>query len=973
MRFSLRSPGSGPDARRSRVRDRLTRWCATLLMGVATLGAAPVSAALSGTAIVADINVPVDFAASQPTRADFTRVDFENGTASLTSAGLTLTRAPFRAARLFFVPLGIDGVVDYKTGVYPAMTGRFLQIDSGMASLVPLAIFSPAVSSATISGFARGGLPGTTNISFTWAIEYGHNDSSVIFNLKNKAGQTRTDTLSNCRSTTNTDCVAAWVPDSIWLQILNTLGDVLNAVIDVIPTYSGARISYTAPAGWYVESVTFQTSSLSNSLIDFSNSFRVDDLYFKDVSVSTPVDHLEITSTVASNLSCMPTTFTVKACANLSCSEPMTEGVKGTLSFGTSSGAFSIPAGSASTTVSIQVTSPPSQTAAISNLTTQTGGSVSGNKKRFCAFGGSATPSEGTCSFGVDTVGLAVAAQSQVAATEQTMQVSMLRASNGNPAVCTPAFVNTTKTFSVGCGYANPASPTLPQAVGVRPDAASSRVWLNAANVRTSACSGSTNVALRFDAQGKAPLLAYYADAGAYTLNLSYTGTNGTAEQGLQMTMSRPVTIVSAPAYFKTQVFDEAGAAVSPSVVLTAGRNYAVKVTAYAADNTIPPNFGRETPLQLPTVKAVARDSAMVSQADQTFSGVFSSVGAGVLASGNAWLSDEVGQYTIAATIAGYLSGSRNVADDGLTFHTFKPGHFSTTVTQQACGNVFTWAGRANDLVGQSPTVEVQALSARGTPTVNYRNAYARVLTFTADRSGTDALHTGMKTAPATAFGVGGKAVVNSGIAFDLPDGVAPTTVILKVSDADGVSTVPLAGYGQTEKVGTVALRRGRLELEAPRVISGNDPIQVTAQVTYFAGGALGNWVAAKDDACTWAALTRQSVGRSNFRNLNDGATAAFGSDASGIAVSGADASKAVITFPAPGSNVTGRFDMAVNLGSSNADAACTASKPATTGAGMPWLRTGRSCGAVTDPSTTVTIGIFSTSSGNRIHARENY
>ena len=80
------------------------------------------------------------------------------------------------------------------------------------------------------------------------------------------------------------------------------------------------------------------------------------------------------------------------------------------------------------------------------------------------------------------------------------------------------------------------------------------------------------------------------------------------------------------------------------------------------------------------------------------------------------------------------------------------------------------------------------------------------------------------------------------------------------------------------------------------------------------------------------------------------------------------------VTLAAPSSGATGTVDLALNLGSGSADESCLAGHPASSGAGMPWLRSRNgSCatGWASDPWARATFGIYSPETRKTIHVRE--
>ena len=70
----------------------------------------------------------------------------------------------------------------------------------------------------------------------------------------------------------------------------------------------------------------------------------------------------------------------------------------------------------------------------------------------------------------------------------------------------------------------------------------------------------------------------------------------------------------------------------------------------------------------------------------------------------------------------------------------------------------------------------------------------------------------------------------------------------------------------------------------------------------------------------------------------------------------------------------TGSVDLAINLGSGASDQSCLASHPASSGAGLPWLRARNGActsGWASDPSARASFGIASPETRKSVHVRE--
>jgi MSHA biogenesis protein MshQ len=112
-------------------------------------------------------------------------------------------------------------------------------------------------------------------------------------------------------------------------------------------------------------------------------------------------------------------------------------------------------------------------------------------------------------------------------------------------------------------------------------------------------------------------------------------------------------------------------------------------------------------------------------------------------------------------------------------------------------------------------------------------------------------------------------------------------------------------------------------------------------------------------------------VALSNPRGATGAASTATTS-AGALAISSGSGSIRLAT-PNPAGN-TLSLNLAVNLGSTTTDQSCHAAHPATTGAGLPWLRAQNgSCAATADrdPAARASFGIFVPEFRKTVHARD--
>ena len=648
-------------------------------------------------------------------------------------------------------------------------------------------------------------------------------------------------------------------------------------------------------------------------------TFRVRD----GLSTSAP-HHLEIRHGSGTGLTCTPSTLTVLACQDASCSSLYTGGLTGTLTAtGTpavvfpSGASFSIAAGASSTTIDAQVVSAGSVVFGAANL------SVTPTSGTTCNFGSPA------CTFTAADAGLLFDVPHHVAETSQAVSITAVRKSD-NAASCAPAFANVNKSVTFACSYANPASGTLPVRVGGKA--------LNAANSTSAACdAGGQAVTLAFDATGKATTTLQYADAGQMNLTARYVGSGSDA--GLSMTGTD--SFVAVPANF---AFSSITAA-----PIKAGNAFSATVTARNSAGNATPNFGRETTPAAPTLAFARYQPA--SGSSGSFTGTL-----GTFASGSATASDlkwtEVGNGDLSASLNSYLSSGLDVS--GTTGSTgavgrFIPHHFDTAVSPACTGGAFHYSG-------QPITTTITAKNASGGVTSNYAGAtWAKAVTIGDSGLGLGGFN-GTDSVAATAFS-GGSATATPAYTFTSKL-TAGQTLKLRAVDADGVSSSPDGSEGSTP------LRSGRLVIPNGYG-SEKSVLEILMRVEYWSGQA---WLPSSTDVCTTIPSTALAL--SNYRDYRG--SAASWTTSGTVSSQGSGVHK--LTLAAPSGNATGTVDIALNLGTGTADQSCNASHPATGAGNLAWLRSRNGSCASTwdrDPSARAAFGVYSAESKKTVHVRE--
>lgn len=628
----------------------------------------------------------------------------------------------------------------------------------------------------------------------------------------------------------------------------------------------------------------------------------------------TGFDHLRIEHS-GSGVTCVPSTLTLKACADASCSSLFTGGVTGTV---TATGtptvnwvggtAFAIGA-TGLVTKDVQVTTAGNVTWGASGVAPVTPNGTS------CYVGATAS-----CSFAASLAGFLFDVPHHASDTSQTITVSAVKQAD-NSLACTPAFASTSKTINFGCAYSNPATGTLPVVVG-------------GSNVT---CGSTTGVSLAFNASGVATTTVRYADVGQMGLTAGYTGSGG-SEAGLSMTGSD--TFITAPASLS----------VTPAGPYVAGNNFSVTVVAKNASGNTTPSFGKESTTENVTLSHTLTGPAGGN--DLALSGTttipdasFQSGNGSATVSNIQWA--EVGDISLTATLASasYL-GSGLTANGSAAAGAFKPAYFDTVVTPGT--GTFTYSG-------QPFTVQVTAKNANGGTTLNYKGAYARIVTLSDGNGGTNnsaMLGTFSNASIAAASFNNGVATTNTvSYRFNTKTTApleAPTSAPLKLRALD---TDSVTSSGHTE--GTTPLRAGRLRLVN---FYGSDLLRprVEYRAEYWDGGR-------------WATNALDSSNPIVAGNIATG----------GLTVNGLTALNNGIGFITFNTTAAGSYDIALDLNAAGVDTSCNAAHGGAA-ANKSWLQgywsAPANCGGVAawaqDPNARIRLGA---ARAPYIYLRERY
>ena len=777
------------------------------------------------------------------------------------------------------------------------------------------------------------------------------------------------------------------------------------------PTLGNAVVSSSLRFGMYGGGAGFNFSGRLDEAKVYNGavtSTQIAALYAETHTCPILLDHVELQHSSGNGLTCSPSTLTVKACQNSSCSTAYTGGLTGTL---TASGSgmtviwpagasFTIASGSSTTTATynLQQTTVGSTTLGVSGL------SITPNGSNTCNFG---SP---LCTFTAADTGLLFDVPNHRAEASNTVTVTAVKKAD-NSAACTPAFASVSKAVTFKCSYTNPTSGTLPVRVG--------SAALNSGNSSSAACDATGQaVSLAFNASGVASATVKYADVGTVALSASYTGsgTGAGGDAGLVMTGSDSFT--TAPYFFSVYGITSGN--------LVAGSSFAVSVAAKNVAGNITPNFGRETAAETTTLGFVRTQPQGSGASNGAFSGSLGSFSGGVASASNlVWSEVGRGEVTALLSSANYLgsgltaAGASNdstacaaqgatctlptgvtaavyygyngwynarsgitgsIACNNATFGDplvgdpnkacsyfvtsgassastgsagpFIPHHFDVTTTP-ACG-AFSYAG-------QPFAATVTARNANNATTVNYDGSANTTPSFAKATTLSEPTALGVGTLAGTSMAA---STYLAGVASSSPSysftskTTSNRTLGLRAIDTDSVSS---ASYTE----GSMPLRSGRLRL-SNAFGSASAALQMAVVAEYWSGS---NWVLNSADSCS--TLGSASVALSNPRSAT-GAASSASSSAGSLSISNGSG---VISLTAPtpsGSSLS--LDIALNLGSTSADQSCQANHPTTTGAAKPWLRAQNGACASTadrDPAARASFGIFSPETKRTVHVRE--
>lgn len=668
------------------------------------------------------------------------------------------------------------------------------------------------------------------------------------------------------------------------------------------------------------------------------------------------LDHLLIAYDPTGSV-CAPSTVTITACANQSCTNTYGGGVAVTL---TPTGqTVAIPtSGIAQATV--KWTQPGTfmlttsgATTANANLCMRNGDAAPGADCKVAVAGSAYT---------LTTNGTAFYAEAQTPPVLTFAAVRYDATSNA----CVPLFNNTTRNVTFSCAYANPTSGTLP----VRLDGKA----LNGAQNVAAACDNTgVTLPVTFGSDGKVALPMQYADAGAVTVKVTDSGSGSPGPAN--------VTTTFVPAKF-------ALALANTNAPYVAGKEFTATVTALNGSSTpaATPNFGREL---APESAQLAAVTCRPSNNNGLLAQTASSIAGGVQTLKETW--SETGRIDLVASLVnstGYLgtkvqpaSATLGTATAGCTgaVGTFSPAYFTfdtDTDWKRTSGTLLQYYSGEPAI-----KLKVTARNLQNRVTQNYADTDARDVFFTGVNADGSALAAGGAFSRSTgypALDLTGKAQLR---AADFVAGVAtwagsytftkaPTSQTrLRVRATEDLpseqnpassAAIPVAVTTGMEPV--LLIRSGRIRLPS-RFGPAGTLLKIPVSLEYYTDQA---WMLNVDDSTTVLPAGIVSTGTST-------SNVTFTSTLSPAFTKG----KADLTLmPSAGVHISVPF--AFNLGATTANTSCYAKggTPMTTntGANLAYLRSGdASCAAagVVDPSALATFGVYAPETKRIIHTRE--
>lgn len=481
---------------------------------------------------------------------------------------------------------------------------------------------------------------------------------------------------------------------------------------------------------------------------------------------------------------------------------------------------------------------------------------------------------------------------------------------------------------------------------------------------------------------GQAVATLKYKDAGLVTLGMKESGTSIRGATG-NIAMRPADFVITNIRRADNGVANPGASAVNDTVFLPAGHAFSATVTAYDAEGSATPNFGRESPAE-----SVTLAPSLVLPAGGRVATIAQPTGFTGFSNGRATGTDfawpEVGIIRLVPSIsdADYLGAGNVTGTTSGNVGRFVPDHFTTVLNTPLFGTACVAGGYT--YLGQpfvytvAPEITVTAVAADGSTTQNYAGAFFRLtngsLTGRQYTTTTGALDTSGLPAttadPAIASSGSGVGTLTfsagTGIAFTRSTPVVPFDAVVRLAinviDADGVAATNPVTFGAASGIGFSAgatQRYGRLAFRNG-VSSELLDLPLLLRTEYYAGAS--GFRRNTEDSCT----TGITLSLSDFKgSLGAGETCVRDSGSPGTSGAGCAAPSPVgLQFRSVAGG--GDFNLTLAAPGSGNSGSVTVDATAPVWLRFPW----HAPGTFANPAGTAAFGLFP-GSPQQIYQRE--
>jgi MSHA biogenesis protein MshQ len=535
-------------------------------------------------------------------------------------------------------------------------------------------------------------------------------------------------------------------------------------------------------------------------------------------------DHILITHN-GQGLTCQAQPVTLRACADANCSSTYTGSSTVTLTPGGGSITFN-----GTTNASVR------QSVAGTATLSAGSGTVCLN----------AAANNNSCAMVFSDSGLLLSTTDHVSMSGATLTIQA-RKSGPNNGTCVPLVQNTTTKINFSCGYMNPASGSLPLALG----SAATQI----------ACNGATTaIDVAFDNTGLGTAALQYPDVGLVSVNASYSSAN--------LGASGSTSFTAAPQSFKISATPDPAVTINANAFARASDPFRLTVTAVNALGNATPNFGKESAPESFIISQTLKlpsDGVSGTSSQGKFQAISNGVSKSTTDASGLWVFGEAGTITLSAKLAN--SSSYYLGKTLTGFQTagtldlrFLPHHFDTLLIDgipMSCTNL---GGYSNPCAPSNTSgsfvytrqpfaLQVKVYKDATTLSQNYRLrtpgkgdsddvARSPTLSLAQPTGGTSIASISFKSTPSLVFAQGIAQLTGANmpsLQFKSEPSTA-TTALLRASDADNVSS-QLAG----------AVEAPLTAVSGKMLISNaygpaSTPIPVEARAMYWSSAA-GAWL----------------------------------------------------------------------------------------------------------------------------------